>query len=261
MSGQYFQSNIDYTSSQEVARNGYNISMNNSSSLRFAVLIAAYNEEDRIKDTVVAAALVPGVQGVIVADDGSKDNTGAVAMSSGALVVSNKINLGKGAAMELAADSLEKLQPFGALDGVLLLDGDLGKSASAAADLLQPLESNSADLVIGILPSPPGKAGFGLARSLARDGIAEFGGGFVSQAPLSGQRALTLNCLSRVRPFANDYRMEVAMTISALQQKLRVLEVPVDMSHRHTGRNLKGFIHRGRQFYQIYQLLNTYYKR
>jgi glycosyltransferase involved in cell wall biosynthesis len=231
--------------------------MKQNTSLRFAALIAAYNEADRIGDTVVASALVPGVAGVIVADDGSRDNTGERATQAGALVVRNKNNRGKGAAMELAVKTLAQTQPFGTLDGILLLDGDLGTSASAAAALLEPLRTNTADLVIGILPPPPDKAGFGLAQSLARNGIAELGGGFKAQAPLSGQRAMTLRCLDEVGPFARGYGMEVAMTIRALQKGQRVLEVPVAMQHRYTGRNLKGFLHRGRQFYHIYQTLSA----
>ena len=223
--------------------------------------MAAYNEADLIGSTAVAAALVPGVVGVIVADDGSRDDTAKVAMQSGALVVNTGSNKGKGAAMELAASTLERMQPFGAIDGVLLLDADLGESAAAAADLLVPLTKGSADMVVGILPSPPGKAGFGMVRGLAREGIAVFGDGFEAQAPISGQRALTLECLRSVRPFASGYAMEVAMTIAALKQKMRVVEVPVAMTHRATGRDLKGFIHRGKQYFEINRLLNSYFKQ
>lgn len=228
---------------------------------RFAVLIAAYNEADLIHGTVVAAVQVPGVAGVIVANDGSDDTTAQVAAQAGAFVVNNKRNLGKGAAMELAAATLEQVQPFGLLDGVLLLDGDLGESAAAAEALLAPLLAKTADLVVGILPSPSRKGGFGFTKSLARDGIREFGNGFETQAPLSGQRALTLDCLSKVRPFARGYAMEVDMTVRALRQELRVVEVPVVMQHRATGRNISGFIHRGRQFSHINRLLNSYYKK
>jgi glycosyltransferase involved in cell wall biosynthesis len=228
---------------------------------RFAVLIAAHNEAASIRETVLAAALVVGVAGVIVADDGSRDNTAEEATRTGALVVSNTRRRGKGAAMNLAALALEQLRPFGAIDGVLLLDGDIGESAQAAGSLLEPLVEGSADLVIGILPSPPNAGGFGWVKSLASDGIAEFGGGFEARAPLSGQRALTLDCLSRVRPFARGYGMEVAMTISALRQNQRVRELPVEMTHRYTGRTLGGFLHRGRQFYDLYRLLSAYGKQ
>jgi glycosyltransferase involved in cell wall biosynthesis len=234
-----------------------------SDHLRIAALIPAYNEAERIGTTVKAAQTIAGVVGVIVANDGSHDATAQRAMEAGALVVSNERNGGKGAALELAASALETLRPFGALDGVLLLDGDLSSSACEAAALLEPLTADTADLVIAVLPTPPagGRGGFGLVKGLARDGIAQYGCGFAARAPLSGQRALTMECLARVRPFAQGFAVEVAMTIKALQQKQRVAEVPAALAHRHTGRTLAGFWHRGRQFMDIYRLLRTLEKQ
>jgi hypothetical protein len=37
------------------------------------------------------------------------------------------------------------------------------------------------------------------------------------------------------------------MTIDAVRAGFRVLEMPVAMEHAVTGRDLKGFLHRGRQ--------------
>jgi glucosyl-3-phosphoglycerate synthase len=41
--------------------------------------------------------------------------------------------------------------------------------------------------------------------------------------------------------------VEVAMTMDALRAGLRVVEVEVDLRHAATGRDLAGFLHRGRQ--------------
>ena len=41
------------------------------------------------------------------------------------------------------------------------------------------------------------------------------------------------------------------MTIDILNMGFRIQEVEVNMTHRETGRNLKGFIHRGKQFCHI----------
>jgi hypothetical protein len=42
------------------------------------------------------------------------------------------------------------------------------------------------------------------------------------------------------------------MTIDAVRAGLRVLEVPIDgLEHRPTYRNLRGFLHRGRQGWDI----------
>jgi glycosyltransferase involved in cell wall biosynthesis len=210
-------------------------------------LIPAFNEADTIAATVEAVLAIPSVCGVLVIDDGSTDATASVAQSAGALVVSAEKNAGKGAALELGVASLKP--PYPAI--VLLLDGDLGATASEAQTLLDPLFDGLADMTIGILPKPPGSGGFGVVKDLARQAIRDWGGGYDAQAPLSGQRALTWDCLQAVIPFAQGYGVEVALTIRALQQNFRIFEVMVDMKHRATGRDLTGFLHRGRQYIDI----------
>ncbi|MDR2672367.1 MAG: glycosyltransferase [Coriobacteriales bacterium] len=231
-----------------------------SSDFKFAALIPAYNEADVIGQTLASCFTIAGLAGIIVANDGSRDTTEDIAVRSGAFVCGFERRLGKGAALELAARTLEQVRPFGNLDAVLLLDADLGSSAANAAALLEPLRAGRADMTVALLPSPTKKAGFGLVKGLAAEGIATFGGGFQARAPLSGQRALTIDCLNRVRPFARGFAVEVDMTLKALRQKQSVVEVPLDLGHREYGRNLRGFLHRGRQFWDIYQLLNSYRK-
>ena len=72
------------------------------------------------------------------------------------------------------------------------------------------------------------------------------------EAPLSGQRAVTAGCLAAVRPLAAGFGVETAMTIDAVRAGFRVEEVPVPgLTHRATGRSLRGFAHRGRQGFHI----------
>src|SRR4029079_644685 len=87
--------------------------------------------------------------------------------------------------------------------------------------------------------------GFGVVRRLSRWGIRR-ACGFVAEAPLSGQRAVRGELLRKLEPAAR-FGLEVGLTIDAVRQGARVLEVPVTMDHRHTGRRLSGFAHRGRQ--------------
>ncbi|MDR2108541.1 MAG: glycosyltransferase [Coriobacteriales bacterium] len=281
-------------------------------------LIAAYNEGRRIAATVNAAAALPGVAAVLLVDDGSTDDTATVAEAAGAVVLRLAHNSGKGAALEAGCAVLEALGVEGrggdvGLDAVLLLDGDLGASASEAALLLEPLERNEADLAIAILPSPAKSGGFGLVKRLASRaitraaGTAQRGGSgsgteggdtegrffwgdtegrffcvigesitksannffnntkeqsrcvaplrAAPQAPLSGQRAIRASALPALRPFAHGFGVEVAMTIRALQAGLRIIEVPTAMTHAATGRDLKGFLHRARQYRDIRRAL------
>jgi len=210
-----------------------------------AVLIPAHNESERIAATVHAALVTPGVTRCLVVDDASSDDTASVARAAGADVLTLATNLGKGAALEAGASELEDA------DAVLLLDGDLAETASQGELLLAPLLAGHADMTIATFPRPAGKAGFGLVKGLARFGIAHMGGGFLADAPLSGQRALTRACLRAVRPFAAGYGVEVALTVRALRQGLRIAEVPTTMGHAATGRDLAGFAHRGRQFLHV----------
>jgi hypothetical protein len=71
--------------------------------------------------------------------------------------------------------------------------------------------------------------------------------GLELRAPISGQRAMRGSTLARLLPFASGFGMETAMTIDAARAGLRVCEVEVELEHRATGRNLSGFVHRGRQ--------------
>lgn len=217
--------------------------------MRAVVVIPAYDAAASIADTVRAATAIEDVASVIVVDDGSSDDTALRAREAGATVVKLDRNRGKGAALNEGVRHL----PAEA-DAVLLLDADLGETASHAALLLEPLHDGSAQLVIAVLPSPPGSGGFGLVKALARWGIARLCG-FEAQAPLSGQRALTTEALSAVLPFASGFGVEVAMTVRAAWAGLAIREVPAPMSHAATGRDIPGFLHRGRQFADVARAL------
>lgn len=210
-----------------------------------AVLIPAHDEGSRITRTVAAAASLPQVTRVVVVDDGSEDDTADLAAAAGAKVVRLQFNVGKGAALEAGASRVADA------DVVVLLDGDLADAAAQAEKLIGPILDGSADMTVATFPRPEGKAGFGLVKGLARWGIARMGGGWLADAPLSGQRALSRECFESVRPFATGYGVEVALTIRALRRGFRLLEVPTTMSHAATGRDVAGFVHRGRQFVHV----------
>ncbi|HHY90299.1 MAG TPA: glycosyltransferase family 2 protein, partial [Clostridiales bacterium] len=94
------------------------------------------------------------------------------------------------------------------------------------------------------------KGGFGLVKNLAKFGV-RFYTGHTIHTSLSGQRAFRAQVLKSIPHISAGYGVEVGMTIDILNMGFRIQEVEVNMTHRETGRNLKGFIHRGKQFYHI----------
>ena len=211
-------------------------------SRRVVALVAARNEAGRIGSVV--SALLPLVVEVVVVDDGSTDATGSEASAAGATVLRSRGRNGKGGALEGA---LRRLEPA---DVWLLADGDLGATAAGLVRLVEVVSSDGADLAIAVLPPAPA-GGFGLVkRTSAR--LIRGQSGFRASEPLSGQRALTARARQTVRPLAQGFGVATAMTIDAVRAGLRVLEVPIDgLEHRPTYRNLRGFLHRGRQGWDV----------
>jgi glycosyltransferase involved in cell wall biosynthesis len=213
------------------------------------VLIAARDEADRLPATLTALrAALPGAR-VVVADDGSTDATAAVARAGGAEVVRSERPLGKGGAATLAARAVLDATTAPDPPLVLLCDADLGASAGELTVLLDAVELGNGDLAVAVFARRVG-GGFGLAVTGARRAIHDQTG-LVLDAPLSGQRAMRGEVLACVTPFAPRFGMEVGMTIDAVRAGFRVVEVPVELEHRATGRTLRGFAHRGRQLIDL----------
>ncbi len=206
---------------------------------RVCALVAAHDEADRIVATVAALRSLDQVDEVIVVDDASSDGTGSAALAAGATVVQVRRRAGKGRALEGA------LRRLPAADVWLLADGDLGASAAGLALVLAEVLEGRADLAVATLPAP-GAGGFGLVKGSAGAAIRLLCG-FRAEAPLSGQRAITDEALQACRPLSGGFGLETGMTIDAVRGGFRVREIRTEISHRVTGRDARGFAHRGRQ--------------
>jgi glycosyltransferase involved in cell wall biosynthesis len=112
---------------------------------RILVLIPAYNEAASITRVVARAReQVPGAD-VLVINDGSTDDTGALAEAAGAYVLHLHYNVGIGAGMQTGFR-------FAALQGydvVIRNDGDGQHDAEEIQAMLALLASSGADMVIG----------------------------------------------------------------------------------------------------------------
>ena len=87
-------------------------------------LIPAFNEEKNIKDVIARSR--PFFPEILVSDDGSTDDTVALAEKSGAVVVMHTVNLGKGAAIKTGMEYILKNRP--SVKYIVIIDADLHKS-------------------------------------------------------------------------------------------------------------------------------------
>jgi hypothetical protein len=107
-------------------------------------LIPAYNEEATIADVIRACQHCPYIKEIIVIDDGSVDQTSAIATSNGAYVIQLKKNSGKAMALFTGAQKATN-------DIVLLLDADLvGFHPIHAFHMITPVLLSSHISTLGI---------------------------------------------------------------------------------------------------------------
>lgn len=110
---------------------------------RVFVVVPAYNEGRRLER--VLDDLAPTGHAVVVVDDGSRDDTAAVARARGCYVLRHVINRGQGAALQTGIT-------FAVREGadiVVTFDADGQHQASDMPALLAPIVEGRADFVLG----------------------------------------------------------------------------------------------------------------
>jgi len=215
-----------------------------------SVIVPAFNEESRIINTLLALKDISTVQNIYVIDDGSTDNTYSNACTvKGVTVIRQSSNKGKGQALY---EGLKLI--LNSSDIIVFADGDLEESAKDIEKLILPIIDNKADVTIAKFPSAKRKGGLGLVKKLAREGVY-INTGMRLDTVLSGQRAFKREVLQKINNCYTGYGVELGMTIDILNKGYNIMEVDVNMYHNETGRDLSGFIHRGKQFWQILMVL------
>ena len=218
---------------------------------RVAVVIPAKDEAERIATTVRACRSIPRVDLVIVVDDGSTDGTQDHARAAGAVTVRHSVSRGKASAMETGA-SVVAMRDYS--DGparlLMFIDADLGDSAASCAELVPPVVDGVADMSIAVPPKQAGAGGRGRVVRAGRRAIS-LATGWLPVAPLSGQRCLSREAYEKAVPLADGWGVEVGLTIDVLVAGLAVIEVPCDITHRVTGNDRVGTMHRASQYKDV----------
>lgn len=193
-----------------------------------AVIIPAFNEEQSI-GRVIRDISKDVVQWVIVADNGSTDNTADVARTYGAKVVSEP-KRGYGSACLAGIASLPK-----EAEVVVFVDGDYSDYPGEMGELLTAIQEKKADMVIGsrVLGrcergslKPQQRLGNWLSTRLIR---WMYGFAYTDLGPF---RAIRTEALKRLDMQDSNYGWTVEMQVKALQYGLRVMEVPVSYRKR-----------------------------
>jgi glycosyltransferase involved in cell wall biosynthesis len=216
--------------------------------MRTLLIIPAFNEAGAITNVITSVrAFFTG--DVLVIDDGSEDDTGALARAAGAMVVRHACNLGIGAAVQTGFI-------YGLTHGydfVVRQDGDGQHDPAQIPRLLAVLEAGDADIVVG-------------SRFLAREGyqstlvrrIGIFILGIVSSLvgtrvtdPTSGNWAVNRRALGVLAKQHPDDYPETEALVMASRAGCRVTEVPVVMYARIAGQSSISTLYSGFYMFKV----------
>jgi glycosyltransferase involved in cell wall biosynthesis len=195
---------------------------------RIVVVMPAYNAAETLSDTY--RRIPPGMHGVILVDDGSRDQTVEIAASLGIKVIRHPHNVGYGGnqktcymeALRDGADVVVMLHPDGQYDPELIFE------------LVRPIVEQRADMVLGSRFLRPlrvresGMPGWKIVSNRFLTTTENLAMGTHFAECHTGYRAYSADFLRRI-PFlrnSNDFVFDTQVIAQAVAFGQRVAEVP-----------------------------------
>lgn len=193
---------------------------------RVAVLIPCLNEELTVGTVVKDFRRELPEAAIWVVDNGSTDNTAAVAAAAGAQIL-REPRRGKGFALRIAFRDIDA-------DVYVLADGDGQLPAESVHDLMRPVLEGRADMVVGSRA---------LAGRTSHKFVNNVGNIFFSRLlrmllgvrvtdVLSGYRAMSRMLVKSLPLASHNFEIEVELTIKTSQRSYRIAEVPFKVRPR-----------------------------
>lgn len=201
-----------------------------------AVLIPCYNEEITVGKVIddFRAALPQAT--IYVYDNNSTDATATISDEHGAVVV-REPRQGKGNVVRQMLRDIDA-------DYYIMVDGDDTYPAEAAIDLIAPLASGDADMVVGdrLSNGTYGKendrAFHGFGNNLVR-ALIKWLYGFEFSDVMTGYRAFNRVFAKTMPVTSPGFEIETEMSIHAVDKGWRIVEVPIVYRDRPEGSESK----------------------
>ena len=191
--------------------------------MKITIGLPAYNEEKNIASVITKLKKI--TDSIIVCDDGSSDMTSEISKNLGAIVISHKKNMGYGAALRTIFQKSVELDS----DILVTFDADGQHRVEDINKILQPLENNEADVVIGsrFLDNESKIPNY---RKIGIKVITK-----VTNASLkkkltdsqSGFRAYNKQALTQISPSEMGMGISTEILIKASSKGLRIAEIPI----------------------------------
>jgi glycosyltransferase involved in cell wall biosynthesis len=236
---------------------------NASNKQTIAVVLPAYNEEATLAETMIAFNKELPDAAIYVIDNNSKDATHSIAVSTlhelgcrGAVIREKR--QGKGNALRRAFMEIDA-------DIYVLADADMTYPAERVHDLMQPVYAGEADMTVGDRHSGGHYAQendrplHGLGNALVQGMVNRFFNAKLADI-MSGYRVFNRRFVKSYPILVEGFQIETDMTLHALHQRFRIVEVPVEYKDRPAGSvsKLQTLPDGARVLFAIAQILRYY---
>ncbi|HOO79523.1 MAG TPA: glycosyltransferase family 2 protein [Lachnospiraceae bacterium] len=204
--------------------------------MKVLVIIPAYNEEESIKMTIDKLSKDAPYVDYLVVNDCSRDHTKEILEQMHASFISLPVNLGIGGAVQ----SGYRYALANHYDIAVQIDGDGQHDTAYLATVLEPLQKQEADVVIGSrFIAKEGFQSSGMRRAGIKilDSLIFLCTGIEIKDSTSGFRAINR---TMIELYAKEYPIdypEPEAIVRAAVEGARILEVPVVMKERNAGQS------------------------
>ncbi|MHA1537420.1 MAG: glycosyltransferase, partial [Alphaproteobacteria bacterium] len=202
--------------------------------MRVAILLPCYNEEVTIAQVVEDFRRVLPRSEIYVYDNNSTDRTAERAGAAGAIVRREPLQ-GKGNVVRRMFADIEA-------DAYLMADGDGTYDPASAAAMLERIERDDIDMVVGVRRQAGGDKAWRSGRQMGGRALTRivaflFGNRFTDI--LSGYRAFSRRFVKSYPAIARGFELETELTVHALELRLPVAEIETPYKARPEGSQSK----------------------
>jgi len=195
--------------------------------LNICVIIPAHNESQAIA-AVVKGVKARGLEAVVI-DDGSLDNTGAIAREQGAMVLVNNPRQGKG--MSLRRGFVFAVENH--FDGVITMDGDGQHAVEDLDKFVAAINEHPEGIVAGTRLQ--NAQGMPTVRFLTNKFMSAIISGLCRQRiedTQCGYRYISSSVLRAISLTARDFEIETEVLVKASKRGCKIFSVPVQTIYR-----------------------------
>lgn len=210
--------------------------MNQSQKEKVAILIPCYNEEATIKKVINDFQKEIPSADIYVYDNNSTDKTESIALAEGA-IVRKEWKQGKGNVVRTMFRDIEA-------DYYIMVDGDDTYPSEYVHDLLKPLQTGRADMVIGDrlsngTYSEENKRAFhDLGNNLVKGLINKLYSSNINDI-MTGYRGFNKFFVKSFPVLSSGFEIETELTIHTLDKRFNVVEIPIIYRDRPEGSESK----------------------